>query len=224
LPEIDNTGKVAPPALFWVLLGLQLVAMFAVYPYAIGSLKKLHVNHSQYGTAPFLIDVGIGTFYKIYLLTLLVAFGVIFVIGIVAAILGAAGAATGATGGVIVVILLGIAFSLGYFVIGAIVLAYTKSRIGNLVFNTTRLNEEVSFASTLKLRKLAWIYFVNMFAILLSLGLAVPWAVIRVMRYRAECLTLQSTASLDEFISGVSAHVSATGEELGEFFNIDLSL
>ena len=63
-----------------------------------------------------------------------------------------------------------------------------------------------------------------MFAILFSLGLAVPWAVIRVMRYRAECLTLQSNTSLDEFIGGVSAQVGATGEELGEFFNVDLSL
>ena len=107
---------------------------------------------------------------------------------------------------------------------GSLLLAYTKSRIGNLVFNNTHLGNEVGFVSSLKLRKLAWLYLVNMFAILFSLGLAVPWAVIRVVRYRAECLVLQSSSLLDNFIAGVHAQVGATGEELGEFFSVDLSL
>ncbi len=224
MPEIDKAGKVPPPTLFFVLVGLQMLAIFAVYPFAIGSLKKLHVNHSKYGAAPFSIDVGIGAFYKIYLLTMLLAFGVIVVIGIVVGIVAAASAAIGAKGGVFAAVLLALVFSLAYFAIGSLMFGYTKSRIGNLVFNNTRLDRQVSFASTLKLRGLAWLYFVNMFAILFSLGLAIPWAVVRVMRYRAECLSLESESSLDEFVGGVSAQVGATGEELGEFFSIDLSL
>ena len=111
-----------------------------------------------------------------------------------------------------------------YFSVGSLLLAYTKSRVGNLVFNNTQLESHVSFVSHLELRKLALLYLVNMFAILFSLGLAVPWAVIRVVRYRAECLQLRAGSSLDSFISGVAAQVSATGEELGEFFSVDLSL
>ena len=111
-----------------------------------------------------------------------------------------------------------------YFGMGSVLLAYSKSRMGNLVFNNTGLDGEVSFTSTLTLGKLAWLYLVNMFAILFSFGLAIPWAVIRVMRYRAECLSLQSASSLDAFIGGMNAQVGATGEELGEFFSIDLSL
>ena len=236
MPEIDRTGKVPPPALFWVILSIQMLAMFAAYPYAIGSLKKLHVNHSQYGVAPFAIDVGIGAFYKIYFLTMLLFLGVVIAIAflagiIIAVIAGLAGlTASGAgptapkmaalVGGIIGFGLLTIA----YFGIGSVLLAYTKSRIGNLVFNATRLDRHLTFTSTLKLRKLTWLYLVNMFAILFSLGLAIPWAVVRVIRYRAECLTLQSATSLDEFVGGLSAQVGATGEELGEFFSIDLSL
>lgn len=224
MPEIDKAGKVPPPTLFFVLVGLQMLAIFAVYPFAIGSLKKLHVNHSKYGSAPFSIDVGIGSFYKIYFLMMLLAFGVVVVIGIVVGIVVAASAATGAKGGAFAAVLLALLFSLAYFAIGSLMLAYTKSRIGNLVFNNTRLGGQVSFVSTLKLRRLAWLYFVNMFAILFSLGLAIPWAVVRVMRYRAECLSLESESSMDEFVGGVGAQVGATGEELGEFFSIDLSL
>jgi uncharacterized membrane protein YjgN (DUF898 family) len=71
---------------------------------------------------------------------------------------------------------------------------------------------------------LARLYFVNLFAILFSLGLAIPWAAVRVMRYRAECLALASAAPFDELVAGMGSQVGATGEELGEFFNIDLSL
>jgi uncharacterized membrane protein YjgN (DUF898 family) len=226
MPEFDQTGKVPMPKLVWMILGLQMLAIFAVYPYAIGALKKLHVNHSQYGAAPFSIEVGIGAFYKIYLMTMLLLFGAIFAIGTLAGFVVIASAAAGKGGGVGISlpIFIGLLTVLVYFGMGSLLLAYTKSRVGNLVFNNTRLGGQVSFTSNLGFIQLMWLYLVNMFAILFSLGLAVPWAVIRVMRYRAECLTLRSTASVDEFIGGVSAQVSATGEELGEFFNIDLSL
>jgi uncharacterized membrane protein YjgN (DUF898 family) len=232
MPEFDETGKVPPPKLFWVVLGLQMLAIFAVYPYVIGALKKLHVNHSQYGVAPFSIGVGIGAFYKVYFLTFLLAIAVVFSMGVILA--GVAGIIAAISNGnwpqrtsyvPVLFGLIGVVFiTLVYFVVGTVVLGYTKSRLGNLVFNNTRLDGQVTFLSTLKLRRLAWIYLVNIFAILFSMGLAVPWTVIRVMRYRAECLVLQSPSAIDQFIGGVSAQVGATGEELGEFFSIDLSL
>ena len=146
------------------------------------------------------------------------------VAGVVGAITIAIVAALGAGAAKTAMMLIPVVIVVGYVVMGSLLLAYTKSRIGNLVFNNTRLGNEVGFVSNLKLRKLAWLYLVNMFAILFSLGLAVPWAVIRVVRYRAECLVLQSSSSLDNFIAGVNAQVGATGEELGEFFSVDLSL
>ena len=226
MPEIDRTGKVPPPPMFYVVIVMQMLAIFAVYPFAIGRLKILHVNHSQYGAALFETDLGVGPFYKIYLLAILLAFGAVVLIGIVVGLIAAAAIAAGAgrSVGFFAPIVLGLVFMIVYFGMGSLMLAYTKSRIGNLVFNNTRLGGEVSFTSTLMLRRLWLIYFSNMLAILFSLGLAIPWAVVRMMRYRAECLSLQSTSSLDAFVGGVSAQVGATGEELGEFFSIDLSL
>jgi uncharacterized membrane protein YjgN (DUF898 family) len=228
MPEWDPASKVPPPISFWIIFSLQMVTMAAVYPFAVGSLKKLHVNHSQFGAAPFATDLGLGVFYKIYFLTILLALGAIIVTGVAAAIIAVivaiAVSATGTKLANLSAILLPVAMVAVYFGMGSLLLAYTKSRIGNLLFNHTRLDGQVSFTSTLKMRRLMWLYLVNLFAILFSIGLAIPWAVVRVMRYRADCLSLQSAASLDEFIGGVSAQVGATGEELGEFFNIDLSL
>lgn len=229
MPEIDQTGKVAPPTMLWVVLGLQFVAMIAAYPYAIGALKKLHINQSQYGAAPFSIDVGIGSFYKIYFLTILIFVVLLFIFSIIIAILIAV--AIGVSGNNVYAELPGLATIIApflavvfYFVMGSFSIAYTKSRIGNLVFNHTQLDRQVSFTSALKARRLMKLYFVNMLAILFTFGLAIPWAVIRVTRYRTDCVSLQSTSSLDSLIGGVTAQVGATGEELGEFFAIDLSL
>ena len=115
-------------------------------------------------------------------------------------------------------------FLLLYFGVFPLMIGYSQSRTANLVFNTTRLDESISFSSTLKARKLAVLYLTNLLAILFSMGLAIPWAVIRSARYRLECLALETSVPMEQFVAGVAANVSATGEELGEFFNIDLSL
>lgn len=224
IPEIDPKSKTPPPASFWVVHVLNLIFVVAVYPFVLGSIKRLHVSHSQFGTSAFKTDVQIKAFFKIYAKALgLGLLGIVF-LGVIAALAMPLLAMTnkGAINGwaFFVVPVIVIAYVLGM----ALLLAYTKSRIGNLMFNESRLNSRVSFSSTQQVWKLTRIYVVNIFAILLSFGLAVPWAVIRTMRYRAECLNLQCSSSLDDFVGGVQAQVGATGEEFGEFLNIDLSL
>jgi len=61
-------------------------------------------------------------------------------------------------------------------------------------------------------------------AITVTFGLLVPWAVMRTARYRASCLRLECDADLEGFLGDVTRPVAATGEQLGEFFDVDLSL
>lgn len=217
MPVIDPKNNAEPPTMFFILFGLQMVSFLLLYPYVVGALKRLHVNHSQFGSSAFSNSARIRDFYKIFFMTiglLILAGGSA---GIVAALLSLVGKW-----------LAGIAIFLGffalYFGIFPLMIGYSQSRTANLVFNTTRLDESISFSSTLKARKLAVLYLTNLLAILFSMGLAIPWAVIRSARYRLECLTLKTSVPMEQFVAGIAANVSATGEELGEFFNIDLSL
>jgi uncharacterized membrane protein YjgN (DUF898 family) len=57
-----------------------------------------------------------------------------------------------------------------------------------------------------------------------SFGLLIPWAVIRTARYRAERLALECPGGLEAFAADVARQVSAAGEEMGEMFDVDLSL
>ena len=101
--------------------------------------------------------------------------------------------------------------------------AIIRARIGNLVWNHTTLGP-VRFRSTLRVRSLARIYITNVLAIVATLGLATPWAVMRTLRYRVENMQVLVHGNLAQFVGGERTAVSAAGAEIGELFDLDLSL
>jgi uncharacterized membrane protein YjgN (DUF898 family) len=107
------------------------------------------------------------------------------------------------------------------FVFGG--LAYIKARIGNLVWNNTTL-DKLTFKSTLRARDFFGIYISNIIAIVCTFGLATPWAQIRLARYRASKLQIVGDVDFDQFVGDKKAEMKATGEEIADFFDVDLSL
>ncbi len=101
-------------------------------------------------------------------------------------------------------------------------LGYLQARIGNLIWNNTTL-DKLSFKSSLRARDFAWLYFSNIVAIMLTFGLATPWAKIRMARYRASKLQIVGDVDFDQFVGDKKAEVKATGEEIAEMFDVDLS-
>ena len=210
VPEVKPGPELRMADMWFLWITPAIAALF--YPYVVARIKLLQVNRSSYGTAPFACDLPVGVFYAIYVKSL-----VLLVLGM-GALIGSAvglGIALGPWGMVVV--------PLGYILVGAILIAYTRSRVSNTVFNATTLAGSHRLVSTLAARRLAKIYATNLLAITFSLGLAVPWAVIRTARYRAECLAVGGP-DFDAFLGSVVRDVAATGEELGEFFDVDLSL
>jgi uncharacterized membrane protein YjgN (DUF898 family) len=101
--------------------------------------------------------------------------------------------------------------------------AYIQARSANLVWNKASLGP-LNFNSTLRGRDLAWLYLSNAVAILCTAGFAIPWAVMRTLRYRASRMKISLHGRLDEFRGSESSAVKAVGAELGEFFDLDVSL
>jgi len=189
-----------------------LAVLWLVYPYLVGRTRLLHVNHSRYGTAPFSCTARIASFYKIYILATLLSIplALFFVVAGVAVVFAPT---------------VGIALlPVAYILFGASLFGYTQSRLGNLIFNATTLDGRLRFGSHLKARKLAGIFGTNILAVLFTLGLAIPWATIRTLRYRAECAEVHADEGLESFLADVAVQVGATGEAMGEMFDVDLSL
>jgi uncharacterized membrane protein YjgN (DUF898 family) len=112
---------------------------------------------------------------------------------------------------------------LPFYLVYVFAYAYSQAKTGNLVWNNTQLGP-LRFQSILTGRGLAWLYLSNGFAILLSLGLLIPWAVVRSFRYRADRLRGLMQGEWAVFHGSVASTVQAAGAEVGELFDLDFSL
>jgi len=112
-------------------------------------------------------------------------------------------------------------FGLG---LGLALFAYLKTQITNLVWSNTSIGDN-RFESTLATSEMIWIYLSNAVAIALSLGLLIPWASIRVARYRLHNINLLAQGDLDGFVAAAQEKkVAAAGEEMSDFFDVDFGI
>jgi uncharacterized membrane protein YjgN (DUF898 family) len=112
---------------------------------------------------------------------------------------------------------------LPFYLVYVFAYAYSQAKTGNLVWNNTQLGP-LRFQSILTGRGLSWLYISNGLAILLSLGLLIPWAVVRSFRYRAQRLRGLLQGEWGVFRGSETSTVHAAGAEVGEIFDLDFSL
>jgi len=198
----------------YVLVPLTL---FIYYPFLKGRQKRYVVDHHQYGTQALHFNALNGEFFPPYL----GAFGMMFVwylmvsIGTAMLVLGGHNASRHPNPTMIYVMV--VVLYLGVFLVAA----FISARINNIVYNNIDIGGNRLF-STLRARDLIGIYTVNTLAILCSVGLLVPWAMIRLARYRASRLTLLSAGNLDTFTAAPTSDVGAAGSEVDAVFDIDI--
>lgn len=99
--------------------------------------------------------------------------------------------------------------------------AYLKASLGKLVYNSAQL-ENFSFVCNWRARDLIWIYGSNFILIVLSFGLLIPWAKIRATNYLVRHVAIKGDTNFDHFVAGKIEQLAATGQEIGEFFDVDL--
>jgi uncharacterized membrane protein YjgN (DUF898 family) len=101
--------------------------------------------------------------------------------------------------------------------------AYSQARTVNLMWNNTE-GPGMRFSSTLSAYALAKLYLGNMVAVACSAGLLLPWAVVRTLRYRLENFAMTVEGEGVHDANPALARVGATGQELGDIFNLELGL
>jgi len=91
----------------------------------------------------------------------------------------------------------------------------------NISLNGMTLGDH-TFESTLKMWTVIWIYISNGVAIVFSIGLLTPWARVRVSRYLANHLVLNTADDLESFVQAEQRKTSAFGEEATDFMDVDI--
>ncbi len=194
----DGTyAEAAKAYVLWPLLGMLTIGI--LMPYAVYRQKRFIVAHSRYGTTPFEPAFSAREFYGVFLRALGIL--VVAILAMLVPIIGP----------LITVVL--------YLFIFAYVTAHTT----NLIFNATSLQSN-AFESRLTTGRLAWIYVSNALVTALTIGLAAPWAKVRLANYQAQCLTLMADSDLDSFVAAEEKSVSSLGEEIGDAFDMDIGL
>ena len=207
-----------------ILLGwlvLSVLTFGLLLPRLTRERYRFIVSRSSYGNTAFECNPGIGRFYKTAFAVLGLAIVVILALSVVMIIAMMFMKSQGhASARATQMIVTGVAF-LEYALLGPLVLGYTYARNVNEVLNHTTVGGH-DVESKLEASKLIGIYFGNVFAIVGSLGLLIPWAQIRLARYRAGAVTLHAVGDLDEFTAQpAEATPSAVSEELSSFLNLD---
>jgi uncharacterized membrane protein YjgN (DUF898 family) len=93
----------------------------------------------------------------------------------------------------------------------------------NLIWNNTRLGEH-RIESKLSPWKLAWITLSNLVMIVVTLGLFIPWATVRLTRLKVESMRLIPATDLQEFVAAEPEALGAVGEEAAAVFDFDIAL
>jgi uncharacterized membrane protein YjgN (DUF898 family) len=107
---------------------------------------------------------------------------------------------------------------------GIIVLkTFLGTRYHNVMWAHTKLGPH-RFECSLSARAMIWLYLSNAIAIVCTLGMAVPWAMVRLARYRAEKFTVVAADGLDNFVAESAQAESAAGAEILGALDMDFDI
>ena len=97
-----------------------------------------------------------------------------------------------------------------------------RAFIRNAVYGGITLEGGHRFESTISPPKLIWIAISNAAAVVVSLGMLLPWARVRVARYLCANTLVKPAGSLDEFVGEAETRQSAIGDAFMDIEGVDV--
>lgn len=110
---------------------------------------------------------------------------------------------------------------IGLLLLFAIAALFYQAGIRNVAFNETVIDGRHMLHSSIRRGRFAWISITNLLATVFSLGLARPWAAIRMARYLSLVTALDATGSLEDYAGSIEQSGSAVGAEYMDIEGFD---
>lgn len=184
----------------WPVVGVLTLGI--LYPLALLRLNQYIVRNSAYGTTNFEFDATFGDYGKLFLT--MVGAGIVLGIPVWAVVAFMPSLAVVAPVFMVLVYL------------GLIVFFMVKTT--NLFYTSLALAGH-RFAASLEMVSLAKVILINVFLIIVTLGLYLPAAKVRMTKYVCSRLVMHANGSLDNFVAAEKENVSALGDEFGQAFD-----
>jgi uncharacterized membrane protein YjgN (DUF898 family) len=198
-------GSIKEAAKVYILWPLAAaLTLGALSPYVFFRQKKFVVENSVYGRTAFVFTATAREYYRIF-------FGALIPI----------------ITGIILIVVAGFFLppvaALVFLVLYLYLMAYFSVKTTNLLFNTSSLSHH-RFEAGLKTREYMMLVLTNSLGVAVTLGLFFPWAKVRTVQYKLQHIALLASGNLEGFIADEEKQVSAIGEEIGDFFDMDFGL
>ncbi len=228
---LDSAGPAAPagpPELPGLLFWVVSVATLLAFPAMLWSMKRYQHDHYALGAEQTRFTVALAAYYGLFLrgvgLFLLATLVAGALIGGVSAVLIWLVAGDRSTAGAIGVGVAMVGALIGVVVFQAAVGPWFTARLQNLVWRGTR-SAHLSFDSDLGFRALAILSAKNWLLIIITLGLYIPFAAVRVARLRLETVAMIVAVDPDTLVAQAGLRgESAAGDAAGDLLGIDIGL
>ena len=191
-----------------------------IYPFIVARQREFYVDNSRLGRSPFRLTLPTWPVYRIYGVAALAGLAWLGVALFVAA--GAVLAAGGDVDDPAVSPGVALAVLIAYAGVGVLYVS-VRTAFENLAWSHTQLDDH-RFESRLRISRMLLIYTTNIALIAMTFGLFVPWARVRLARYRADSLTLRPGGPLLSEADAAAGDTSAAGAELSDAMDLDFGL
>ena len=215
-------SQLLPVSAFYLIgvsIGLVLLFAWFLAPILQSKTASYLLNNSYYGQARFKAKLSHKSFFRIHLLFTLLIIGFIAINMVLAGLFLMQGADVTASAGV-----LGVFLYVQLLMLSVLLRAFLKAEITNYVSSKTQLEHAVTFNAAVSTRKLFLIYSVNILLLIITLGLARPWTLVRVQKYLMNHFQVYEADSLAVFIAQQEQAKSSLGDEVGEAFDLGVAL
>ncbi len=210
---------------FFLYPFLTVFTLYLTIPYVTRAVGRYTIGRHRLGGHRFTFDSGIGPFFAAFFCAAIwaifgfaVSVGLVLTGGILEGFMGAAQA--GQVDGKMIPVLIVVAGI--WFVVVFPVSTIYAAFVRNAVYTGTSLEGGHRFESTISPTRLVWIAISNAIAIVLSIGMLLPWARIRVARYLCAHTWLKPAGSLDAFVGEAERRQSAIGDAYMDIDGIDV--
>jgi uncharacterized membrane protein YjgN (DUF898 family) len=215
-------GGAAAAYIGWAIVAV--ITLYAMLPHLLYKRVKFLLGETSFGSQRLGFEKSVGPYYGLFYMSLLLGLGAMIAAFIVMLVLGLMlGIGTGLTGArpnSVAGVMMTLVMSGVFAVIFIPIVAYFERRFVNTSLDALRVGPH-TVRCQLETNRLATIYITNLLGMVFTLGLFYPWARVRRMKYQFESMSVDTVGSLDTFVAAADSTTSATGEELGEFFDVD---
>ncbi|KAF7783695.1 hypothetical protein PRUB_a3531 [Pseudoalteromonas rubra] len=206
---------------FVVLPFFSIFTLYLLMPWVLKRIDAYIHSNIRYGDKPVHVQLQGKAYYKAALLVVLLGILMLVALGIVLSLVTGVGMNPDDIGSSQFVLVLIVPLYL--FVISALQGIY-QAQIRNHILNNAQIEDVAEFKSNLQPQRYALILATNAAAIVLTAGLAFPWAKVRKVKALAGATQVVLLPGADQVLDNAQQADSSFAEEAANVFDVDISL